>query len=42
MEYNFELDRIIAEILKRKAKVIGLQFPEGLNEQAMSIEKYLE
>ena len=42
-DYDFETDRIIEEIKKKKAKRVGLQFPEGLKtyavEEAEKIEK---
>lgn len=42
MNYDFELDRISKEIKKSKAKVVGLQFPEGLKTQAVSVAREIE
>ena len=41
-EYNLELDRIISEIKKSKAKNVLLQFPDGLKPWAVAICKFLE
>jgi len=40
--YNLELDRIISEIKKTKAKLILLQFPDGLKQYATSVVDFLE
>jgi 2-(3-amino-3-carboxypropyl)histidine synthase len=42
MDYDFEIDRIIGEIIKNKAKLVGLQFPEGLKTYASWIAKEIE
>jgi len=42
MTYDFELDRIVNEIKKSKAKLVGLQFPEGLKTQAIDIARKVE
>ncbi|HEX54710.1 MAG: hypothetical protein DRO90_02275 [Candidatus Altiarchaeales archaeon] len=41
-EYDFELDRIIGEIKKNNAKLIALQFPEGLKKYAVEIAEEIE
>jgi 2-(3-amino-3-carboxypropyl)histidine synthase len=41
-DYDFELDRIIGEVNKSKAKIVGLQFPEGLKQQATEITRAIE
>ncbi|MFZ2454930.1 MAG: diphthamide synthesis protein [Candidatus Altiarchaeia archaeon] len=41
-DYDFETDRIIKEIRKKKAKRAGLQFPEGLKTYAIGIAEKLE
>jgi len=42
MEYDFELDRVCEEIKKRKAKLVGLQFPEGFKTRALGIAEEIE
>ena len=42
MNYDFEIDRIVKEIKKAKAKVVGLQFPEGLKTRAVSVAREIE
>lgn len=42
MEYDFETDRVVEQILESKAKRVGLQFPEGLKENAVAIAAELE
>lgn len=41
-EYDFELNKIISEIKKNKAKLVGLQFPEGLKDRAVEIANAVE
>jgi 2-(3-amino-3-carboxypropyl)histidine synthase len=41
-DYDFETDRIIKEIRKKKAKTIGLQFPEGLKMYAVDVAEKIE
>lgn len=41
-DYDFEIGRIVAEIKKAKAKVVGLQFPEGLKTKAVSVAREIE
>ena len=40
--YDLELDRITKEVKDKKAKVVGLQFPEGLKEYAVEVAKEIE
>ena len=41
-DYNFEIERVLKEIKKNKAKFVGLQFPEGLKEHAVDIAGEIE
>ena len=41
-QYDYELERIIKEIKKSKARRVGLQLPEGLKVQAAGIAKEIE
>ena len=41
-EYDLELDKVISNIKKSKAKLVLLQFPDGLKPYATSIVDYLE
>lgn len=41
-KYNLELIRIINEIKKSKAKLVLLQFPDGLKQWATAIVDYLK
>lgn len=41
-DYDFEIGRVVAEIRKRKAGFIGLQFPEGLKKDAVRIAMEIE
>ncbi len=41
-KYELELDKIIAEIKKTKAKTVLLQFPDGIKPYATSIVDELE
>ena len=40
--YNLEIDRIIAEIIKKKAKIVVVQLPDGLKTQAAEIVDAIE
>ncbi|MFA6888130.1 MAG: diphthamide synthesis protein [Candidatus Woesearchaeota archaeon] len=42
MEYDLELQRAITEIQKAKAKVVCIQLPDGLKQQAQNICNTLE
>ncbi len=41
-KYNLELDKVISEIKKAKAKLVLLQFPDGLKPYATAVVDYLE
>lgn len=41
-EYDLELDRIISKIKSEKAKLVLLQFPDGLKPYATAVVDYLE
>ena len=41
-KYNLELNKVINEIKKTKAKLVLLQFPDGLKSYATSIVDFLE
>ncbi|MDD5012415.1 MAG: hypothetical protein PHQ66_02090 [Candidatus Nanoarchaeia archaeon] len=41
-KYDLELDRIISEIKKSKAKLVLLQFPDGLKQYALAAVDYLQ
>ncbi|MCK5321455.1 hypothetical protein KAJ38_02660 [Candidatus Pacearchaeota archaeon] len=41
-KYELELDRIVSEIKKRKAKTVLLQLPDGLKPGGPTISDYLE
>ena len=42
IEYELELDKIVKAIKKEKAKIVLLQFPDGLKKQATKVAEYLE
>lgn len=41
-EYNLELEEVIKSIKKKKAKLVLLQFPDGLKRYATAVVDYLE
>jgi len=41
-KYNFDLDKVISEIRSKKAKLVLLQFAEGLKPYAITIVDYLD
>lgn len=41
-EYDLQLDNIVKEIKKVKAKIVLLQFPDGLKPYATSVVDFLE
>ena len=41
-DYNLEIERAEKEIKKQKAKVVCLQFPDGLKQYALDIAKEIE
>jgi len=42
MDYDLEIERIVAETKKTKAKTVGLQFPEGLKDHALDVARQIE
>lgn len=40
--YNLELDKVVSKIKKEKAKLVLLQFPDGLKDYATTIVDFLE
>lgn len=42
MEYDLELEKVVAEIRKSRAKTVCIQLPDGLKPEAGSIAKELE
>ena len=42
LRYDLELDSVISKIKKEKAKLVLLQFPEGLKPYAISVVDYLK
>ncbi|MBS3076310.1 diphthamide synthesis protein [Candidatus Pacearchaeota archaeon] len=41
-KYDLELDKVVEEIKKSKAKLVLLQFPDGLKVYATAVIDYLE
>lgn len=41
-QYDLELEKVIANINKNKAKLVLLQFPDGLKPYATAVVDYLE
>ena len=41
-KYELELEKVVAEITKKKAKLILLQFPDGLKPYATAVVDFLE
>jgi len=41
-KYDLELDKVISEIKKNKAKLVLLQFPDGLKPYATVVVDYLQ
>jgi 2-(3-amino-3-carboxypropyl)histidine synthase len=39
--YDLELDKVVSEIKKTKAKLVLLQFPDGLKQYATAVVDYL-
>jgi 2-(3-amino-3-carboxypropyl)histidine synthase len=40
--YDLELDKVVLQIKKEKAKIVLLQFPDGLKKYATTIVDFLE
>ncbi len=41
-KYDLELEKVVSEIKKKKAKLVLLQFPDGLKIYATAVVDYLE
>jgi len=41
-DYDLELDRAVRTILSQKAKIVALQFPDGLKNKAIEVADALE
>jgi len=41
-KYDLELDKVVEDIKKSKAKLVLLQFPDGLKQYATSVVDYLQ
>jgi 2-(3-amino-3-carboxypropyl)histidine synthase len=41
-DYDMELDKVVASVRKTRAKVVGLQLPEGLKDQALELARVIE
>lgn len=42
MEYDLELEKVVAEIKKQKAKTVCIQLPDGLKPEATKIVDFIE
>lgn len=42
MNYNLEIERVIKEINKQKAKLVCIQLPDGLKPKAKEIQEEIE
>ena len=42
MSYNLELERIVNEIKKQKARLVCIQLPDGLKPKAKEIQETIE
>ena len=40
--YNLELDKVVTEIKKAKAKRVCIQLPDGLKDKALEITNFIE
>ena len=40
--YNLELDKVVGEIKKAKAKSVCIQLPDGLKDKALEIVDFIE
>ena len=40
--YDLELDKVVSEIKNKKAKIVLLQFPDGLKQYATAVVDWLE
>ena len=41
-KYDLELEKVVSEITKKKAKLVLLQFPDGLKPYATAVVDFLE
>jgi len=41
-KYDLELDKVIGEITRKKAKIVLLQFPDGLKPYTTAVVDYLK
>jgi len=41
-KYDLEIERIVSVVTKEKAKIVGLQFPEGLKQKAVEVAREIE
>jgi 2-(3-amino-3-carboxypropyl)histidine synthase len=41
-DYEYETERILQEIRESNARIVGLQFPEGLKDHAVKIAEDIE
>lgn len=41
-KYDLELEKVVSEIKKKKAKLVLLQFPDGLKQYATAVVDFLE
>ncbi len=41
-EYDLELDKIVQQINKKKARLVCLQLPDGLKQKATEISEFIE
>ena len=41
-KYDLELEKVVAEITRKKAKLVLLQFPDGLKPYATAVVDFLE
>ncbi|MFN3528176.1 MAG: diphthamide synthesis protein [Candidatus Altarchaeaceae archaeon] len=42
MDFDFEISKIIEEIKKRNAKIVVLEFPEGLKKYSIKVAEEIE
>lgn len=42
MEYDLDVARILKEVKNSHARIVGLQFPEGLKDKAVKIARTIE
>ncbi len=42
MDYDLELERVVKEIKKQKAKLVCIQLPDGLKNKSSEISNFIE